>query len=43
VGDVVRIVPNHACACVNLHDRVVAVRGEEIVGEWAVAARGTVR
>ncbi|MHB2165362.1 D-TA family PLP-dependent enzyme [Alsobacter sp. R-9] len=43
VGDVVRIVPNHACACVNLHDRVVAVRGDEIVGEWPIAARGTVR
>ena len=43
VGDVVRIVPNHVCACVNLHDRLVAVRGDEIVGEWAIAARGTVR
>ncbi len=43
VGDVVRVVPNHVCPVVNLQDRVVAVRGEEIVGEMEVAARGMVR
>ena len=43
VGDVVRVVPNHICPVVNLHDRVVAVRGEEIVGELQIAARGAVR
>ncbi len=40
VGDVVRIVPNHVCVVVNMMDRLVAVRDEEIVGEIAVAARG---
>ena len=40
VGDVVRIVPNHVCVVVNMVDKVVLVRGEEIVGEMAVAARG---
>lgn len=40
VGDVVRIVPNHVCVVVNMVDRVIAVRGEAIVGELAVAARG---
>lgn len=40
VGDVVRIVPNHVCVVVNMVDRLVAVRGEEIVGEIEVAARG---
>ncbi len=40
VGDVVRIVPNHVCVVVNMVDRLVAVRGHEIVGELPVAARG---
>jgi D-serine deaminase-like pyridoxal phosphate-dependent protein len=40
VGDVVRIVPNHVCVVVNMVDRLVSVRGHEIVGEIAVAARG---
>ncbi|MGJ3262883.1 MAG: alanine racemase, partial [Salinarimonas sp.] len=42
VGEVVRIVPNHVCVVVNMHDRLVVVRGEEIVGEIPVAARGRV-
>jgi D-serine deaminase-like pyridoxal phosphate-dependent protein len=40
IGDVVRIVPNHVCVVVNMVDRLVAVRGGEIVGESPVAARG---
>jgi D-serine deaminase-like pyridoxal phosphate-dependent protein len=40
VGDVMRVIPNHVCVVVNMVDRLVAVRGEEIVGEIAVAARG---
>jgi D-serine deaminase-like pyridoxal phosphate-dependent protein len=40
IGDVVRIVPNHVCVVVNMVDRLVAVRGGEIVGELPVAARG---
>lgn len=40
IGEVVRIVPNHVCVVVNMVDRLVAVRGDEIVGEIAVAARG---
>jgi D-serine deaminase-like pyridoxal phosphate-dependent protein len=40
IGDVVRIVPNHVCVVVNMVDRLVAVRGSEIVGELPVAARG---
>jgi D-serine deaminase-like pyridoxal phosphate-dependent protein len=40
IGDVVRIVPNHVCVVVNMVDRLVAVRGGEIVGELLVAARG---
>jgi D-serine deaminase-like pyridoxal phosphate-dependent protein len=40
VGDIVRIIPNHVCVVCNMVDRYVAIRGEEIVGEIAVAARG---
>jgi len=40
VGEVVRIVPNHVCVVVNMVDRLVAVRNDEIVGEIPVAARG---
>ncbi len=40
VGDVVRIVPNHVCVVVNMVDRLITVRGGEIVGELSVAARG---
>jgi D-serine deaminase-like pyridoxal phosphate-dependent protein len=42
VGERVRVLPNHACVVSNLHDRVVAVRGESVVAEWRVAARGRV-
>jgi D-serine deaminase-like pyridoxal phosphate-dependent protein len=43
VGDVVRIVPNHVCVVVNMMDEVVMVRGDEILGTLAVAARGKLR
>lgn len=43
VGDVVRIVPNHACVVVNMFDEVVMVRGGEIVGTLPIAARGKLR
>lgn len=40
VGDLVRIVPNHVCVSVNLHERLLGVRGGSVVDDWAVAARG---
>jgi D-serine deaminase-like pyridoxal phosphate-dependent protein len=43
VGDRVRIVPNHACGCSNMHDRVVAVDGEQVIETWPVIARGRVQ
>jgi|SRR5438105_596235 len=42
VGERVRVLPNHACVVSNLHERVLAVRGESVEAEWAVAARGRV-
>lgn len=40
VGDVVRIVPNHCCVVVNLHDVLTIVRNGAVVDEWRVASRG---
>jgi D-serine deaminase-like pyridoxal phosphate-dependent protein len=40
IGEVVSILPNHACGAVNLHDRVLVHRDGELLGEWPVAARG---
>ena len=43
MGEVVTVIPNHACGCTNLHDEVVVHRGGRIVGFWPVAARGKLR
>ncbi len=43
VGDRVRVIPNHACATVNLHDRFVVIRAGRPADEWKIAARGRVR
>ena len=43
IGEVVTIVPNHACGAVNLHDEVALHRAGRDVEIEAVAARGRVR
>ena len=43
VGDLVRVTPNHVCPVTNLFDKVVFVRGEEVLGAVKVDARGTVQ
>jgi D-serine deaminase-like pyridoxal phosphate-dependent protein len=43
VGEVVTVVPNHACGCTNLHDQVAVHRSGRMVGFWPVAARGKLR
>ena len=40
VGDVVRIIPNHVCVCVNMFDEMIAIRGGEIVDLIPITARG---
>lgn len=40
LGSVVRVVPNHVCAAVNLVDELVVVSGATVVDRWRVAARG---
>jgi D-serine deaminase-like pyridoxal phosphate-dependent protein len=40
IGDRVRIIPNHACAVVNLFDRAYGLREGRVVEEFKIAARG---
>jgi D-serine deaminase-like pyridoxal phosphate-dependent protein len=40
VGDRVRVIPNHICVAVNLHEKVYGVRGESVEEVWPVDARG---
>jgi D-serine deaminase-like pyridoxal phosphate-dependent protein len=43
IGTRLRVIPNHACVTVNLHNRLVAVREERVLEIWPVAARGLVQ
>ncbi|MDZ7344549.1 MAG: alanine racemase [candidate division KSB1 bacterium] len=43
VGDRLRIVPNHACGTINMHDEVYGIRGDTVEKIWQVAARGKVK
>lgn len=43
VGDMLTIIPNHICTCVNLHDEVLLMRNQQVDGSWQVAGRGKVR
>ncbi len=40
VGDRVRVIPNHVCVAVNLHERVYGLRGDKVESVWQVAGRG---
>ena len=40
IGDKVRLIPNHACAVVNLFDRAYGITNGEVVEEFKIAARG---
>ena len=39
VGDLVRLVPNHACGTTNMWSHVYAIRGDEILDDWPISAR----
>jgi len=43
IGARVRVIPNHSCASVNLHERILVTDGEEVVDDWRIAARGWAR
>lgn len=40
IGQKVRIIPNHICVAVNLHEFVYGVRGDTLEKVWKVEARG---
>jgi len=40
LGEVVAVVPNHACPVIDLYDGLVATRAGAVVGHWPVDARG---
>jgi len=40
VGDRVRIIPNHVCVAMNLHEWVYGVRGNSVEQAWRVEGRG---
>ena len=43
IGERVRILPNHVCVVVNLHDELVATRNDVVEKQFQVAARGKTR
>jgi D-serine deaminase-like pyridoxal phosphate-dependent protein len=40
VGDRVRVVPNHVCVAVHLHEMVYGIRNDRLEISWPVTARG---
>jgi len=40
VGDRVRVIPNHICVAMNLHECVYGVRGDTVEQTWRVEGRG---
>jgi D-serine deaminase-like pyridoxal phosphate-dependent protein len=40
IGERLRIIPNHICVAVNLHERVYGIRNGEVGEVWEVAGRG---
>ena len=40
IGDRVRVIPNHVCVAMNLHETVYGIRGERVEQMWRVEGRG---
>jgi D-serine deaminase-like pyridoxal phosphate-dependent protein len=43
VGERLTVIPNHVCACVNMHDQLYFHRNGLVEGTWTVAGRGKIR
>ena len=43
VGDKIRVVPNHACTCVNMHNSLTTFRDDQVEDTLYVAGRGKIR
>ncbi len=40
VGDRLRVIPNHICVAMNLHETVYGIRGDAVEAVWKVEGRG---
>jgi D-serine deaminase-like pyridoxal phosphate-dependent protein len=40
VGERLRVIPNHVCVAVNLHEHMYGVRGNTVEAVWRVEGRG---
>ena len=40
VGDKLKIVPNHCCTCVNMHDAMMVFLDDMVIDRWEISARG---
>ena len=43
IGERLTVIPNHACGTLNMHDSLIAHRGENVEIQWNIAARGRIR
>lgn len=43
IGERVRVIPNHVCTTVNMHDELWGARGEMVETRWPIEGRGLVR
>ncbi|SFU44012.1 alanine racemase [Alicyclobacillus macrosporangiidus] len=43
IGQRVTIIPNHVCPVVNLMEHVYVTRGDEVIDQWPVDARGKIQ
>jgi D-serine deaminase-like pyridoxal phosphate-dependent protein len=43
IGDRLRIIPNHVCVAVNMHEYAYGIRGETVEQVWKVEGRGKLR
>lgn len=40
IGDRLRVIPNHVCVAMNLHEQVYGIRGDQVERVWPVEGRG---
>ena len=43
LGERLRVIPNHGCGTINMHDQVVVVSGDQVIDTWSVEARARVQ
>ena len=43
IGERVRVIPNHICTAVNLHEFIYGIRGDDVEQVWRVEGRGKIQ